>query len=154
MFKCICKFATILSPARTLMLVSDWLAARRFAATSRDHRLLFHGLQLSAATPLRLITGPSGIASELNWSQLYAICRGGQSSKVIDLLARRCLPLGYHSAASDACAVVQISSSKRQYERQASLKAASLDGDFSVVRRFCNLSAILLFSSPNSIKVR
>ena len=33
------------------MLVSDYIACR-FATTSRDHRLPFHGLQLSAATPL------------------------------------------------------------------------------------------------------
>ena len=38
------------------MLLSYQLATRRFAATSPDHRLLFHGLQLSAATPLWLIT--------------------------------------------------------------------------------------------------
>ena len=69
---------------------------------------------------------PSGIAPELNWSQLYVICRGGKSGKVIDLLARRCLPFGHPSAASGACTNEQISSSsKRQCgERQASLKAA------------------------------
>ena len=70
-------------------------------------------LQLSAATPL----------------ELYAICRGGQSGKVIDLMARRCLPLagplGHPSAANGACTVVQMSSSKLHCsERQASLKAA------------------------------
>ena len=70
-----------------------------------------------------LASSPSGIAPELNRNQLSAICRGGQSGKVLDLLARRCLPLGLPSAASGACAVVQISSSKRQCgERQASLK--------------------------------
>ena len=42
---------------------------------------------------------PSGITPELNRIQLSAICRGGQSGKVIDLLARRCLPLGHPSAA-------------------------------------------------------
>ena len=81
-------------------------------------------LQLSAAMPA-LALSRSSIAPELNRIQLSAICHGGQSGKVIDLLARRCLPLGHPSAASGACAVVQISSSKRQYsERQASLKAA------------------------------
>ena len=66
----------------------------------------------------------SGIAPELNRS-LYVICCGGQSGKVIDLLARRCLPLGHPSAASGACAVVQISSSKQQCGKwQASLKVA------------------------------
>ena len=72
-----------------------------------------------------LALSPSGIASELNRIQLSAICRGGQSGKVIDLLAWRCLPLGHPSAASGACAVVQKSPSKRQCgKRQASLKAA------------------------------
>ena len=72
-----------------------------------------------------LANSPSGIAPELNRIQLSAVCRGGQSGKVIDLLARRCLPLGYPSAASGACAVEQISSSKRQCgKRQASLKPA------------------------------
>ena len=33
----------------------------------------------------------SDIAHKLNRIQLSAICRGGQSGKVIDLLARRCL---------------------------------------------------------------
>ena len=80
-------------------------------------------LQLLAAT--RFGFSSSGIAPKLNRSQLYAICRCGQSGKVIDLLARRCLPFGQASAASGACAVVQISLSKRQSgERQASLKAA------------------------------
>ena len=69
----------------------------------------------------------SGITPKCNRIQLSTICRGGQSSKVIDLLARRCLPLGHPSVASAACAVVQISSSKWQCgERQASLKAAFL----------------------------
>ena len=68
---------------------------------------------------------PSGIAPELNRIQLSAICRGGQSGKVIDLLAWRCLPLGHPSAASGTCAVVQIPSSKRQCgKQQASLKPA------------------------------
>ena len=74
-----------------------------------------------AALPL----SPSGIAPELNRIQLSANCPVGQSGKVIDLLAWRCLPLGHPSVASGACAVVQKSPSKRQYgERQASLKAA------------------------------
>ena len=72
-----------------------------------------------------LALSPSGIAPKLNRIQLSAICRGGQSSKVIDLLAWRCLPLGHPSAASGACAVEQISSSKRQCgKRQVSLKPA------------------------------
>ena len=72
-----------------------------------------------------LALSPSGIAPELNRIQLSAICRDGQSGKVIDLLTWRCLPLGHPSAASGACAVVQISSSKRQCgKRQVSLKPA------------------------------
>ena len=72
-----------------------------------------------------LALSPSGIAPELNRIQLSAICRSGQSGKVIDLLAWRCLPLGHPSAASGACAVEQISSSKRQCgKRQVSLKPA------------------------------
>ena len=67
----------------------------------------------------------AAIAPELNRIQLSAICRGGQSGKVIDLLVWRCLPLGHPSAASDACAVELISSSKRQCgKRQVSLKPA------------------------------
>ena len=72
-----------------------------------------------------LAISASGIAPELNRSQLYAICHGGQSGKVIDLLARRCLSLGHPSVASGACAVEQISSSKWQCGKpQASMKAA------------------------------
>ena len=56
-----------------------------------------------------LAFSPSGIAPELNRIQLSAICRGGQSGKVIDLLAWCCLPLGHPSAASGACAVIQNS---------------------------------------------
>ena len=42
-----------------------------------------------------LALSPSGIAPKLNRIQPSAICRGGQSGKVIDLLARHCLPLGH-----------------------------------------------------------
>ena len=63
----------------------------------------------------------SGIASVLNWSQLYEICRCGQSGKVIDLLARRCLPLGHPWAASGVYAVVQLLPSRQS----GNLKAAS-----------------------------
>ena len=62
-----------------------------------------------------LALSPSGIAPELNRIQLSAI----------GLLAWRCLPLGHPSAASGACAVVQISSLKRQCGKwQVSLKPA------------------------------
>ena len=82
----------------------------RVAALSGNAALAFHR---------------AAIAPELNRIQLSAICRGGQSGKVIDLLAWRCLPLGHPSAASGACAVEQISSSKRQCgKRQVSLKPA------------------------------
>ena len=83
----------------------------------------FRVAALSSLAALAL--SPSGIAPKLNRIQLSAICRGGQSGKVIDLLACCCLPLGHPSAASGACAVEQISSSKRQCgKRQASLKPA------------------------------
>ena len=61
-----------------------------------------------------LVLSPSSIVLELNRIQLCAVCRCGQSGGVIDLLARRCLPLGLPSAASSACAVVQKSPSKQQ----------------------------------------
>ena len=110
--------------ARAIMLVSDSLAARSFATTSRDHRLPFHGFQLSAATPLWRIT------------ERHRSYRGGQRGKVIDLLARRCLPRGHPCAASGACAVQQISSSWRQCsEQQASLKAALGIDDMGIA--FC-----------------
>ena len=89
-----------------------WVIACRFrvAALSGNATLAFHRV---------------AIAPKLNRIQLSAICRGGQSGKVIDLLAWRCLPLGHPSAASDACAVELISSSKRQCgKRQVSLKPA------------------------------
>ena len=67
----------------------------------------------------------AAIAPELNRIHLSVICRGGQSGKVIDLLAWRRLPLGHPSAASGACAVVLISSSKRHCGKwQVSLKPA------------------------------
>ena len=94
--------------------------ACRYVAWSPACRFMVY----SSQGPRCFSSSPSGIAPELNRSQLYAISRGGQSGKVIDLLARRCLPLGHPSAASGACAIEQISL-KRQYgERQASLKAA------------------------------
>ena len=42
-----------------------------------------------------LALSPSGISPEFNRIQLSAICHVGQSGKVIDLLAWRCLPLGH-----------------------------------------------------------
>ena len=96
------------------------------------HRLLFQSCRCFRVAALSghaaLALSPNGIAPVLNKIQLSAICRGGQSGKVIDLLAWRCLPLGHPSAASGACAVVQKSPSKRQWgkppQRQAILKAA------------------------------
>ena len=85
----------------------------RVAALSGNAALAFHR---------------AAIAPELNRIQLSAICCGGQSGKVIDLLAWRCLPLGHPSAASDDCAVELISLSKRQCgKRQVSLKPALCD---------------------------
>ena len=95
----------------------------RIAATPLDHHLLFQSC--SSHRQRRFGFSPSGNRSELNRIQLSAICRGGQSGKVIDLLAWRCLPLGHPSAASGACAVELITSSKRQCgKRQVSLKPA------------------------------
>ena len=71
-----------------------------------------------------LALSPSGIAPKLNRIQLSAICRGGQSGKVIDLLAWRCLQFGHPSAASGACTVEQISSKRQCGKRQVSLKPA------------------------------
>ena len=85
----------------------------------------FRVTDLSSRSALAL--SPSSITPELNRIQLYAVCHCRQSSGVINLLARGCLPLSLPSAASGACAVVQNSPSKRQCsERQASLKAAFL----------------------------
>ena len=98
---------------------------------------------------------PSGIALKLNKSHLLAIWRSGQSGKVIDWLAWRCFPPGLPSVASDACAVVQISPSKRQCgEQQANLKAALvihdllsnyyIAGSDSLVRHDLHLHLLLL----------
>ena len=85
----------------------------------------FRVTALSGHIALALSPTLSGITPELNRIHLSAICRGRQSGKVIDLLARCCSPLGLPSAASGACAIVQKSPSKRQCgEQQASLKAA------------------------------
>ena len=63
-----------------------------------------------------LALSPSGIASELNRIQLSAVCCCGHRGGIINLLARRCLPLsiGLPSAASGTCAVVQKLPSLRQ----------------------------------------
>ena len=65
----------------------------------------------------------SGIAPELNWSQLYTICRYGQSGKVIDLLEK-------DAAYRLVCSEQQVEFAHlykyhhQSGERQASLKAA------------------------------
>ena len=106
----LCWFQTSL-PLATLLLCCVIIAC------------CFRVAALSGSAALAL--SPSGIAPKLNRIQPSAICRGGQSGKVIDLLVWRCLPLGHPSAASGACAVEQISSSKRQCgKRQVSLKPA------------------------------
>ena len=81
------------------------LAARRFVATTGDHRLLLQSY--SSQHPRRI-----GFITERHRIQLSAVCRCEQSGGVTDLLAKRCLPLGFPSAASSACAVVQKSPSK------------------------------------------
>ena len=63
-----------------------------------------------------LALSPSGIAPDLNRIQLSAICRGGQSGKVIDLLAWRCLPLGHPSAASQV-ALAQLNKYLHDHQR-------------------------------------
>ena len=67
------------------MLVSDELAARRFAATPLGIACCFRVAALSGNAALAF--HPAAIAPKLNRSQLSAICRSGQSGKVIDLLA-------------------------------------------------------------------
>ena len=57
----------------------------------------------------------SDTTPELNWIQLCAICLCGQSSRVIDLLGRRCLPAMWHLC---SC---KISSPKRQAIMKAPL---------------------------------
>ena len=104
------------------------------AALPLDHRLLFQSC--SSQRQRRFGFSPSGNRYELNRIQLSVIYRDGQSGKVIDLLAWRCLPLGHPSAASDACAVELISSSKRQCgKRQVSLKPALIMLVFITVTR-------------------
>ena len=86
----------------------------------------FRVAALSSNTALAL--SPSGIAPELNRIQLSAICRGGQSGKVIDLLActacRLVIPL-------PQMALAQLYKYHHQCgEWQSSLKAALFFSDF------------------------
>ena len=107
----------------TVKLISLPLAALPFDRLITACR--FRVAALSGETALAF--SPRGIAPKLNRCQLYAVYRCGQNGENIDWSVKRCLPLGLLSAASGACAVVQISSSKRQCdERQVSLKAALL----------------------------
>ena len=90
----------------------------RYAAWSS---LAVSELQLSAATPLWLYHRAASLSS---WIEFHCL-RPAALDKAARLLARGYLPLGHPPAASGACAVVQISSSKRQCSKwQASLKAA------------------------------
>ena len=96
----------------------------RFAAWSS---LAVSELQLSAATPLWLYHRAASLPSWIEFNCLRSAAVGKAARLSINWLdaAWRCLPLGHPSAASGACAVVQISSSKRQCgKRQVSLKAA------------------------------
>ena len=96
----------------------------RFAAWSS---LAVSELQLSAATPLWLYHRAASLPSWIEFNCLRSAALGKAARLSINWLdaAWRCLPLGHPSAASGACAVVQISSSKRQCgKRQVSLKAA------------------------------
>ena len=96
----------------------------RFATWSS---LAVSELQLSAATLLWLYHGAASLPSWIEFNCLRSAAVGKAARLSINWLdaAWRCLPLGHPSAASGACAVVQISSSKRQCgKRQVSLKAA------------------------------
>ena len=95
----------------------------RFAAWSS---LAVSELQLSAATPLWLYHRAASLPNWIEFNCLRSAAVGKAARLSINWLINwRCLPLGHPSAASGACAVVQISSSKRQCgKRQVSLKAA------------------------------
>ena len=82
------------------------------AAMPRDHCLLFQSYSSQRQRRFGFITERH--RSRVEWNSTVCDLHGGQSGKVIDLLAWRCLPLGHPSAASGVCAVEQISSSKRQ----------------------------------------
>ena len=96
----------------------------RYAAWSS---LAVSELQLSAATPLWLYHRAASLPSCIEFNCLRSAAVGKAARLSIYWLdaACRCLPLGHPSAASGACAVEQISSSKRQCgKRQVSLKPA------------------------------
>ena len=96
----------------------------RYAAWSS---LAVSELQLSAATPLWLYHRAASLPSCIEFNCLRSAAVGKAARLSIYWLdaAWRCLPLGHPSAASGACAVEQISSSKRQWgKRQVSLKPA------------------------------
>ena len=92
---------------KSLCNAGSELALHRFAPMPCDHPWLFQ----SCST---LALSPSGIAPAWNRIKLSAVCRCVQRDRVINLLARCCLPLGLPSVVSGACAVVQISPSKCQ----------------------------------------
>ena len=69
-----------------------------------------------------LALSQSGIAPELNRIQLSAVCCCGQSSGVIDLLARRCLPLGLPSASLWQVVLAQLYNDHHQSGNAASGK--------------------------------
>ena len=99
------------------------LPARRFAVTPRDHRLLLQSYSSQHPHRFGFISERHRFRSELNRIQLSVVSRCGQSGgEVIDLLAKRCLPLGFPSAASVACAVVQKISIEAAMRRAASGK--------------------------------
>ena len=91
----------------------------RYAAWSS---LAVSELQLSAVTPLWLYHRAASLPSWIEFNCLRSAAVG-KAARLSILLAWRCLPLGHPSAASGACAVEQISSSKWQCsKRQVSLK--------------------------------
>ena len=104
----------------------------RYAAWSS---LAVSELQLSAATPLWLYHRAASLPSWIEFNCLRSAAVGKAARLSINWLdaACRCLPLGHPSAASGACAVEQISSSKRQCgKRQVSLKPA-LEGTLQLL---------------------
>ena len=118
----------------TLMSHLCWfqtkLAACRLAALPRDHRLLFQSCSSQRQRRFGFISFYHRAASLTSWIEFNCL-RSAAVGKAARLsiywldAAWRCLPLGHPSAASGACAVVQISSSKRQCgKRQVSLKPA------------------------------
>ena len=107
-------------------VILSWFQTMKLAALALRSIIILWRFKVAALSGDRaLAISPSDIALKLNRSQLFVICRCGQSGEVIYLLVWRCLLFCLPSVASGACAVVLLSSSKQQCDkRQVSLKAA------------------------------